>query len=319
VDLVGDAVLFDDRSGAELTLPLTHGSLDVEGALASGQSTAHLRWNLLFESTAGATVTAAGDDDVRFSDGDPGARPTLEPAPRPDAGSASQPDAGTACTREFGLAAAQAPSAARGPSLSQLSRQSAADGLCPQPGLAYLGVAELDASDFTSLSAVAVAFPGFQPGPAQLISDAQRATFLACASQGQARALVRFTGAGSAGPLSFDACAELASTSTTSCPFASALPAPDAKFAPAVTTGTSTVTLCPAGLRVSFPFTSSLLTTAGYAVEQPFARVQTVATASTGTGWQFDSCLSAPDLGAYHLQLISAAGLRGPIECLSIR
>ena len=318
VDLVGDAVLFDDGSGAERTLPLAHGSLDVVDALASGQSTAHLRWNLLFESSAG-TVTAAGDDDVRFSDADPGARPTLEPGPLPDAGSMSAPDAGTACTREFGLAAAAEPTAARGPSLSQLSRQSAADGLCPQPGLAYLGLAELGASDFTSLAAVAVAFPGFQPGAAQLVSDAQRATFLACASQGQARALVRFTGAGTAGPLSFDACANLASTSTTSCPFASALPAPDANFAPSLTPGTSTVSLCAAGLRVSFPFTSSLLTTVGYAVEQPFARVQTVATATTGTGWQFDTCLSAPDLGAYHLQLIGAGGQRGPIECLSIR
>jgi hypothetical protein len=237
---------------------------------------------------------------------------TLQPAPRPEAGTTSAPDAGTACTREFGLTAAAEPTAARGPSPTPLARQSAAAGLCPHAGLAYLGVAGLAASDFTSLAGVAVAFRGCQPGPAQLLTGSQGATFLACATCGQARALVRFTFAGSAEPLSFDACSGLAS----SCLFASALPVPDANFAPTFTPGASAVSLCPAGLRVSFPFTSSFIT----AVEQPFAGVQTVAKATTGTGWAFDSCLTAPDLGgAYHLQLIGVGGQRGPIECMSIR
>ncbi len=281
------------------------------------ESDTRFRWNLLFEGQ-GTRLTLDGDDDVDFTAGSPADEPLVRPG-RVDAGAVADGGSGdggvdaglTACGLEFGLP--PTPQAARAPGLALISREHAADSLCPQ-GLAWLALVDLSGSSLGAVKRVQAAEPGHALVDTAFSADSSTATVLVCTASSWPRLFLRVDD----GSLAADLCADTHSVAQTGCPFATSLPPPSAGFTPPLShTSATTVALCSRGLEVSFGFSTDVRVS-GWELEQPFARTQQGgAIASNGT-WTFDACLSPPDLSAFALQLTTTSGLRGEVHCESL-
>jgi hypothetical protein len=292
-------------------------SVPLTAATLAQESDTRWRWNLLFEGS-GTRVTLDGDDEVAFSAGAPADEPLARPARddggvdgglHADGGADGGVDAGlTACGLEFGLP--PTPQAGRAPTLTLISREPAADPLCTQ-GLAYLALVDLSSSTLGRLVTVEAALPGRALVATDFAGDSATATVLICAPTSQPRLFLRVGD----GALSADLCGDTRSLAQTACPFATSLPSPSAGFTPPFThTSPTSVALCARGLAASFSFSTDVRVS-GYALEQPFGRTQQSGVIGSGSSWQFDSCLTPPDLGVFAVQLLTSTGLRSDVHC----